>query len=614
MITLILKDTVNERDWSLQTEAEVLLVGRNRDAQVCIRDRSVSKNHCRIEKRGNSYRFKDLKSRNGTYINDLRCDSGPIENGDELKVGNFVIQFQTSETAGEAPVAATPADLDQAIGDFDLDEDFDALMGDATIVGPAGGNPFLDPTPAPPAGAPPAAAAPTGQPGVTPEVPQQQMPAQQAQPQQQMPPQQAQPQQPVPPQQAQPQQPVPPQQAQPQQQMPPQQAQPQPQMPPQQAQPQQQMPPLQLGGDLGFEAPIGQAPAPGRGTSKFQGKTGKYARRKKTRPELELEEELFGAEDPLRKPARAKGKWDTAHVALFAIFSLLLGLALGVLLARILKTEPPPPEPAVVNSAPRAVPGAGGNQQATPPPREAEGPASTPAAPKPLDPALEPLLGTRADLGNSETSSRHCIRLFIDSLNRSPTRGELAKYRGLSHQERWNSIQVLARSEGSAIPLKYVSLAQIYLGPDRLPTANEKDHLMVKTSGTPERIGYTIVSSKLYSSAEFSRDRTLPQRARALLVDLRDSVPKESDVTDVTALLETETADPKEILEVLLEDSVGPSGGNTDKWIEESYLRFLLRPPTAAETNEARSKINGAETGWREVILSLTLNRGYQSY
>ncbi len=575
MITLILKDTVNERDWSLQTEAEVLLVGRNRDAQVCIRDRSVSKNHCRIEKRGNSYRFKDLKSRNGTYINDLRCDSGPIENGDELKVGNFVIQFQTSEAAGEAPVAATPADLDQAIGDFDLDEDFDALMGDATIVGPAGGNPFLDPTPAPPAGAPPAAAppaaaAPTGQPGVTPEVPQQQMPAQQAQPQQQM--------------------------------------------PPQQAQPQQQMPPLQLGGDLGFEAPIGQAPAPGRGTSKFQGKTGKYARRKKTRPELELEEELFGAEDPLRKPARAKGKWDTAHVALFAIFSLLLGLALGVLLARILKTEPPPPEPAVVNSAPRAVPGAGGNQQATPPPREAEGPASTPAAPKPLDPALEPLLGTRADLGNSETSSRHCIRLFIDSLNRSPTRGELAKYRGLSHQERWNSIQVLARSEGSAIPLKYVSLAQIYLGPDRLPTANEKDHLMVKTSGTPERIGYTIVSSKLYSSAEFSRDRTLPQRARALLVDLRDSVPKESDVTDVTALLETETADPKEILEVLLEDSVGPSGGNTDKWIEESYLRFLLRPPTAAETNEARSKINGAETGWREVILSLTLNRGYQSY
>ena len=570
MITLILKDTVNDRDWSLQTEAEVLLIGRNRDALVCIRDRSVSKNHCRIEKRGASYRFKDLKSRNGTYINDLRCDGGPIENGDELKVGNFVILFQTSEGAAQAPAAATPSPFDQPPGEFDLDEDFDALMDDATMVDPAGGNPFLDPAPAAPA-----AAGPPGQPGVTPP---------QVEPPQQMPPQQAQP----------------------QQQMPPQQAQPQQQMPPQQQQP------LQLGGDLGFETPLEQGPAPGTGSSKFSKPTSKYARRRKTRPELELEDELFGTEDPLRKPSRAKGKWDTAHVALFVIFSLLLGLALGVLLARVMKSAPPPAEPPVMGSKLQPVPGA--PQPANPASQTATATPQAPAAPKPLDPALEPLLGKRADLGDSETSSRHCIRLFLDSLNRSPTREELTKYRRLSHQERWNAIQVLARSEGSAIPLKYVSLAQIYLGPDRLPTAKEKDHLMVQTSGTPERIGYTIISSKLYSSAEFTRDRTLPQRARSLLVDLRDNVPKESDVTDVTDLLETENADPKEILEVLLENSAGPSGGNTDQWIEESYLRFLLRSPTAAETNEARSKINGAENGWREVILSLTLQQGYQSY
>jgi len=579
MITLILKDTVNDRDWSLQTEAEVLLIGRNRDAQVCIRDRSVSKNHCRIEKRGASYRFKDLKSRNGTYINDLRCDGGPIENGDELKVGNFVILFQTSEGAAQAPAAATPSPFDQPPGEFDLDEDFDALMDDATMVDPAGGNPFLDPAPAAPA-----AAGPPGQPGVTPP---------QVEPPQQMPPQQAQ-------------QQMPPQQQQPQQQMPPQQQQPQQQMPPQQQQP------LQLGGDLGFETPLEQGPAPGTGSSKFSKPTSKYARRRKTRPELELEDELFGTEDPLRKPSRAKGKWDTAHVALFVIFSLLLGLALGVLLARVMKSAPPPAEPPVMGSKLQPVPGA--PQPANPASQTATATPQAPAAPKPLDPALEPLLGKRADLGDSETSSRHCIRLFLDSLNRSPTREELTKYRRLSHQERWNAIQVLARSEGSAIPLKYVSLAQIYLGPDRLPTAKEKDHLMVQTSGTPERIGYTIISSKLYSSAEFTRDRTLPQRARSLLVDLRDNVPKESDVTDVTDLLETENADPKEILEVLLENSAGPSGGNTDQWIEESYLRFLLRSPTAAETNEARSKINGAENGWREVILSLTLQQGYQSY
>ena len=151
MITIILRDTVNHRDWSLQTESDVLLIGRNRDAQVCIRDRSVSKNHCRIEKRGSSYRFKDLGSRNGTYINELRCDSGPIEHGDELKIGNFLLVFQTGAD-GQQPAmseasATDPSPFDQPPGDVDLDEDFEALMDDPTIVGVGGENPFVESAP-----------------------------------------------------------------------------------------------------------------------------------------------------------------------------------------------------------------------------------------------------------------------------------------------------------------------------------------------------------------------------------------------------------------------------------------------------------------------------------
>ena len=156
MITLTLRDIVNNRDWKLQTDAESLLVGRNRDAQVCIRDRSVSKNHCRIEKRGSSYRFKDLGSRNGTLINDLRCDSGPIENGDELKVGNFIIHFQTnSAAASPGGSGGETAAFDQPIGAGDLDDDFDALMNDATLTDFGGDNPFTDPTPTPQAEQPP---------------------------------------------------------------------------------------------------------------------------------------------------------------------------------------------------------------------------------------------------------------------------------------------------------------------------------------------------------------------------------------------------------------------------------------------------------------------------
>ena len=82
----------------------------------------------------------------------------------------------------------------------------------------------------------------------------------------------------------------------------------------------------------------------------------------------------------------------------------------------------------------------------------------------------------------------------------------------------------------------------------------------------------------------------------------------------MTEYLQAKTADPKEILEVLLQDNISPAGGDTDQWIRENHLRFLLRPPTAEELSAARTKINAGADGWREVILTLTLQIGYQSY
>ena len=143
------------------------------------------------------------------------------------------------------------------------------------------------------------------------------------------------------------------------------------------------MPPQQ-GGESGFEVPHTQAPSPEQGRSKYSTKTSKYARRRKTQPELELEEELFGNEKG-RKVSR--GKWDTSHLVLFTIFSLLLGLALGVILARALDSPPEDEESPAVGST-------------TPPPAttpQASPPATTPTGGKPpatektLDPALEPL-------------------------------------------------------------------------------------------------------------------------------------------------------------------------------------------------------------------------------
>ena len=561
MITLTLRDIVNNRDWKLQTEAESLLIGRSRDAQVCIRDRSVSKNHCRIEKRGSSYRFKDLGSRNGTLINDLRCDSGPIENGDELKVGNFIIHFQTNNAANTplpGELGGEAAAFDQPIGDFDLDDDFDAQMDDATLTDFGNENPFADPSPTPQAGQPP----------MPQQPPQQQLP-----PQQQMPPQQ----------------PLPPQQ----------------QMPPTQQVPPQNFPPQQVGG-----MPPQGAPAPydtGR-TARYSAKTRKFTRHGKNVSGNNLEDELLGGnEQALKSPP---GKWNTSQVVLFTMFSALLGIALGVFIGRKWNGRSPPKTPVTeTRRAQRPLPPA--NPPGTkPPPAQA-------AAPAALDPSLEPLLGQRADLGNHETSTRHCMRLFLDSLNRTPSRTELSRYQKLDHEGRWKAIQAQATADGSPIPLDNVgAIVQLFLGPDRLLMPKERDKLMLQTSGKKERIVYTIVSSQLYSNSAHSRSRSLLQRARSLLVDLHDKPPAESDTKDLSSALQETAANPEEFLSLLIEAeaaaAIGPGTGNTDQWIKDAYLRFLQRPPTEVELGETRDRAEA--DGWRKIILGLTLKRGYSTY
>ena len=565
MITIILRDTVNHRDWSLQTESDVLLIGRNRDAQVCIRDRSVSKKHCRIEKRGNSYRFKDLGSRNGTYINELRCDSGPIEHGDELKIGNFLLVFQT-DADGQQPAmpdaAATgPSPFDQPPGDFDLDEDFEALMDDPTIVGAGGENPFIESAPA----------SVVQQNPVAPQNP------------------------------AMPQGPAPGEQ------------QPPPQFQPQQPPAQQQFDPQQ-GGGTGMPNVPGQAPPGPGGQPRFPAKTSKFSSRRKPAPANSIEDELFPDEQFLRSSSK---KWETSHVVLFTLFSALLGIAVGVLLGRKWDGSVPPegaagpgttvnaPPPAgKVNPPGAANPSTGGNQ--------------TPA-PATLDPILEPLLGKRANLSDHETSTRHCIRLFLDCLDRTPTRSELSKYVDLDHEGRWTAIQAQSAASGAPLPVNNVgALVQLFLGPDRLLTPKERDQIMLETSGKQERIGFTMVSSQLYSGREHSRDRNLRQRARSLLVDLHDKPPAESVTRDVTAALKESADKPDEFLSILIEaedaNTIGPSGGDTDQWIRDNYLRFLQRLPDATELGEARDKVNAGAEGWRKMILGLTLKRGYSTY
>jgi two-component system, cell cycle response regulator len=71
-----------------------LLLGRGDDCDIRIQDHSVSRRHVRIEPSPEGYFVCDLRSTNGTFVNDNQIDSVcMLQDGDYLRVGNCIYRY-----------------------------------------------------------------------------------------------------------------------------------------------------------------------------------------------------------------------------------------------------------------------------------------------------------------------------------------------------------------------------------------------------------------------------------------------------------------------------------------------------------------------------------------
>src|SRR5262245_38073984 len=97
--------TCDESNLSRQCLIEVdrFTIGRSRDSSVSIPHRSVSKTHLELEKTPAGYSFRDLESKNGTFLNEERRQNGVLRDGDVIRVGKVRITFK------EPPAAKPPA-------------------------------------------------------------------------------------------------------------------------------------------------------------------------------------------------------------------------------------------------------------------------------------------------------------------------------------------------------------------------------------------------------------------------------------------------------------------------------------------------------------------------
>jgi transcriptional regulator with GAF, ATPase, and Fis domain len=97
------------KDSIFNLETSETTVGRDAGNVLSINDPSVSRHHCVLRLEQDSYVIRDLKSRNGTYVNAVDVHESRLNHGDQLSIGDSVFLFLVHE---EAKGAATPSPVE----------------------------------------------------------------------------------------------------------------------------------------------------------------------------------------------------------------------------------------------------------------------------------------------------------------------------------------------------------------------------------------------------------------------------------------------------------------------------------------------------------------------
>ncbi len=100
---LIVRSGLTDRKRYHLVSGKSYLVGRSREADIIVKDRLASRNHCRIASSGEEWTVADLGSSNGTYVNRQRVTTHALRDGDVLQVGGAAIEFRLAAEAAAAP-------------------------------------------------------------------------------------------------------------------------------------------------------------------------------------------------------------------------------------------------------------------------------------------------------------------------------------------------------------------------------------------------------------------------------------------------------------------------------------------------------------------------------
>jgi pSer/pThr/pTyr-binding forkhead associated (FHA) protein len=95
----------------IRLEKFPVTIGRSADATICIPNEWISRLHCVIDPDGEWLRVRDLRSRNGTFLNGDQITETLIKPGDKLTIGmsTFLVQYDSHSAEMPSTVLYEPS-------------------------------------------------------------------------------------------------------------------------------------------------------------------------------------------------------------------------------------------------------------------------------------------------------------------------------------------------------------------------------------------------------------------------------------------------------------------------------------------------------------------------
>lgn len=94
--------------FELHANQGAISIGREAGNAIQVDDNEVSRRHAEIRRVGEAFMLGDLKSSNGTFINDLRIERSELASGDRLRVGRTILVFAKD---GDDPALFASVDI-----------------------------------------------------------------------------------------------------------------------------------------------------------------------------------------------------------------------------------------------------------------------------------------------------------------------------------------------------------------------------------------------------------------------------------------------------------------------------------------------------------------------